>query len=114
MKKLPLALAFAAVLPASMAFAQQNMGDMKMMDMAKKPAASTRATHMATGVVKKLDAKVGVVTIAHEPIASLNWPAMTMGFLVKDRMLLDKFIVGKTVNFEFAQTDKGYLITSMK
>ncbi|MDE2000102.1 MAG: copper-binding protein [Burkholderiales bacterium] len=114
MKKLTLAFTFAAMLPASVVFAQQKMDDMKMMDMMKKPAAYAQATHMASGVVKKLDAKAGIATIAHEPVASLNWPAMTMGFMVKDKMLLDELSVGKKVNFEFAQADKGYVITGVK
>jgi len=114
MKKLTLAFTLAAILPASAVLAQQKMDDMKMMDMMKKPAAEAQATHMATGVVKKVDAKAGIATIAHEPVASLNWPAMTMGFMVKDNMLLDKLSVGKKVSFEFAQGDKGYVITSVK
>lgn len=39
---------------------------------------------------------------------------MTMGFQVKDKMLLDKLIVGKTVDFEFAKGDKAYVITNVK
>lgn len=39
---------------------------------------------------------------------------MTMGFQVKDKMLLDKLTGGKTVDFEFAQGDKAYVITNVK
>ena len=41
-------------------------------------------------------------------------PAMTMGFLVKDKMLLDKLAVGKRVDFEFVQGSKGYVVTAVK
>lgn len=105
-----------AALTATAVFAQQKMDDMKSMDMAKKPeaAASAAAVHMATGVVKKVDATAGLVTLAHGPVKSMNWPAMTMGFQVKDKMLLDKLAVGKKVDFEFVQGTKGYVVTSVK
>ena len=76
--------------------------------------AQSAAAHQATGVVKKVDAKAGTVTLAHDPVKSLKWPAMTMGFQVKDKMLLDKLAVGKKVEFEFVQHGKDYVITSVK
>lgn len=51
------------------------------------------------GVVKALDAKAGVVTIAHEPIAALKWPAMTMKFKVENAAVLDGVTVGRKVHF---------------
>lgn len=80
-----------------------------------KPEAA-RSVHMAKGKVTKVDADAGAgtVTIAHGPVKTLNWPAMTMGFQVKDKTLLDKLVVGKTVDFEFAKADGGYVITSVK
>ena len=48
-----------------------------------------------TGVVKKIDAKTGSVTIAHDPIKALNWPAMTMPFKVADKALLAKVAAGE-------------------
>nr|WP_315189832.1 copper-binding protein [uncultured Albidiferax sp.] len=113
-------LILAVTLSASAAFAQQKMDSMKTMDMAKKPAAEAsmaqapQMTHKAVGVVKKLDAKAGVVTLAHEAVNSLNWPPMTMGFRVKEKMLLDKLAVGKKVDFEFVQNAEGYVITAVK
>lgn len=109
------------VLSATAAMAQQKamdgmksmpMDGMKDMPMGKPAAGQT--VHMAKGKVIKVDAAAGVVTLAHEPVKSLNWPAMTMGFQVKDKMMLDSLMVGKTVDFEFAQADKGYVITKVR
>jgi len=88
--------------------------DMKGMDMGKKPAAGAQATHKASGVVKKVDLKAGTVTLAHDPVKSLNWPAMTMGFTVKDKAMLDKLTAGKKVEFEFVQQGKDNVITGVK
>ena len=94
-----------------------EMGDMKGMDAARPAASSAQMTHMAhtaTAVVKRVDAKAGLVTLAHEPVKSMNWPAMTMGFQVKDKLLFDKLAVGKKVDFEFVQSSKGYVVTVVK
>lgn len=107
-------LVLALALPAAAAMAQQKMDEMKGMDMAKKPAAGMPMAHKAMGTVKKVDAKAGVVTLAHEPVKTMNWPAMTMGFKVKDKMLLDRLGDGKKVEFEFIQDDKDYVITGVK
>ncbi|AAZ97285.1 conserved hypothetical protein [Thiobacillus denitrificans ATCC 25259] len=112
-KSLTKSLAAILVLSATAAMAQQKtMDDMKSMPMGKPAAGQT--VHMAKGKVTKVDAAGGVVTLAHAPVKSLNWPAMTMGFQVEDKMVLDKLTVGKTVDFEFAQTDKGYVIIKVK
>jgi Cu(I)/Ag(I) efflux system protein CusF len=72
------------------------------------------AAHAAAGVVKKVDAKAGLVTLAHEPVKSLSWPAMTMGFQVKDQALFDKLAVGKKVDFDFEPGSKGYVVTAVR
>ena len=77
-------------------------------------AAVAQSPHPATGVVKKIDAAKGTVTLAHDPIKSLNWPAMTMGFQVQDKSLLDKLQPGKKIEFEFVQRGKDYVITGVK
>lgn len=115
-------VAAAAVLLPAAVLAQQKMDDMKGMDMSgskdmnmpKKAGASSQTTHMAMGEVKSVDAKDQVVTVAHEPVKTLNWPAMTMGFVVKDKMLMDKLSVGKKVQFEFVQEGGKYVVTSVK
>ncbi len=112
-KSLINSIAAILVLSATAALAQQKMMDgMKDVPMGKPAAGQT--VHMAKGKVTKIDAATSVVTLAHEPVKSLNWPAMTMGFKVKDKMMLDKLTVGKTVDFEFAQADKGYVISNVK
>ena len=112
-KTLITSLAVVLALPASSAMAQQKMGNMKDMPM-NEPKTAMPTTHSARGTVKKVDAGAGLVVLAHDPVKSLNWPSMTMGFAVKDKALLDKLTVGKAVDFEFMQADRGYVITSVK
>lgn len=118
MKKMILASILATLMLAGSAFAQQKMDGMKGMDMKNmdmgKPSAPSVKTHKAVGVVKALDATAGTVTFAHEPVKSLNWPAMNMTFTVKDKMLFDKLADGKKVEFDFAQEGKGYVVTGVK
>ena len=93
---------FALMTPIA-AMAQPKMEAMGAMDKAGKPAAGATTAHKAMGTVKKVDAKKGVVTVAREPVKTMNWPAMNMGFKVKDKALLDRLRDGTNVEFEFMQ-----------
>jgi Cu(I)/Ag(I) efflux system periplasmic protein CusF len=101
-------------LAAAGASAQQKMDDMKGMDLGKKPSADAKQSHKAKATVKKVDAKGGMVTLAHEPVASLNWPAMTMNFRVKDKMLWNKLADGKKVEVEFVKDGDDFVVTKVK
>jgi len=96
-----------AVVPLSRA----QSGGMGGMDMQKKSQAQT---HKASGTVTKVDQANGKVTIAHGPVQSLKWPAMTMNFVVKDKALFGKLPSGKKVEFEFVQEGRDSVITSAK
>lgn len=102
------ALVIALILGAGAVLAQPKMGD------GQKTMPGAQATHKGLGVVKKLDPKAGTVTFDHEPVKSLNWPAMTMAFAVRDKTLLDKLTVAKKVEFEFVQDGRGYVVTGVK
>jgi Cu(I)/Ag(I) efflux system protein CusF len=70
--------------------------------------------HQASGVVKGMDALAGTVTLAHGPVASMNWPAMTMAFKVQDKALMDKLAEDKRVDVEFMQMGSDYVVTAVK
>ena len=72
------------------------------------------ATHKAVAVVKKVDKDHGKVTLSHEAVKSLNWPAMTMAFSVKDQSLFDKLAAGKKVDVEFVKQGSEYVVTAVK
>jgi Cu(I)/Ag(I) efflux system periplasmic protein CusF len=71
------------------------------------------AQHQATGVVTRAPAN-GRVTIKHDPVPSLNWPGMTMGFAVKDKAVADKLKQGAKVQFQFVKEGRDYVVTSVK
>ncbi len=73
-------------------------------------AAPAAASVEGVGVVKKVDAKAGTVTIDHDPIKALNWPAMTMPFKVSDKALLAKMKPGAKVRFQL----DGQTITDLR
>src|SRR2546421_3404786 len=89
----------------------QGMGGMDMKNESKKAAAKS---HKGVGVVKAVDREKGTVSVAHEPIKSMNWSSMTMTFKAKDKKLLDNLEPGKKVEFDFVQQGKDYVITSVK
>jgi membrane fusion protein, copper/silver efflux system len=79
---------------------------------ATKPGA--QAAHAGRGTVKDVDARAGWVELDHEPIPSMRWPAMIMGFTVEDKAQLAKIRKGDAVQFELrGQPDKegNYVIS---
>lgn len=94
----------------------KDKGMEKMKDMHTKHESmeSKTMTYQATGVVKTVDAANGKITLAHEAVKSLKWPAMTRGFAVNDKTLFDALAVGKKVEFEFIQQGSDYLVTAVK
>jgi Cu/Ag efflux protein CusF len=84
---------------------------MQDMRMDSNPAART---HHAAGTVKRVDNVKGSVTISHGPVTTLNWPAMTMTFGVKDRSLLDKLAPGNKVEVDFVEDGANYTIVNVK
>jgi len=84
-----------------------------MSDDKAKVAAST-TVHTASAVVKAVDAANGKVTLAHGPVKSLQWPAMTMAFAVKDKALFDKLTVDKKVDVEFTQQGTVSTVSAVK
>ncbi len=72
------------------------------------------STHRGTGTIKNIDATKGTVTLAHGPIASLKWPAMTMSFKLKDAALAKRVKAGDAVDFDLVQSGDGYVITRLQ
>jgi Cu(I)/Ag(I) efflux system periplasmic protein CusF len=116
-----------ALSASTLAFAQSGNMDMKAMgmqqgdtmDMSKMGQMGSATTpktqtHTAVGVVKATDLAKSTVTVAHGPVASLNWPAMAMTFAVKDKTLFDKLAIGNKVSIEFLQQGSDYVVTKVK
>ncbi len=62
------------------------------------------------GVVKEINAEASTVTLAHEAIPELNWPAMVMSFKVAGEA--GTVSVGQKVKFEL--TGEGTDVTIIK
>lgn len=70
--------------------------------------------HTGTGTVTAIDQPAKRITIAHDPIPSLNWPSMTMAFAI-DASLLDNVQTGDKVAFDLVEGDDGqYVIQDIR
>ncbi len=80
-----------------------------------KAEASSQQVISTAGVVKDIDMKEMKITIAHEAIPAVGWPAMTMRFTftaLDDNIRALK--VGNHVNFTFVQQDTISLLQEIK
>jgi Cu(I)/Ag(I) efflux system protein CusF len=105
---------FVAVLTifAGSAALSADMAGMNM-DKPAVPATQKPQAHRAVGVVKAVDAAKGTITLSHDPVPSIKWPAMTMAFKAsKDQITGVK--AGDRVNFEFTAKGMDATVTSIK
>lgn len=66
------------------------------------------------GVVKAIDTANGTITLQHEAIDSIQWPAMTMAFKVASPELLDGVKLGDKVQFGLHPAGMNSTVTSIK
>jgi RND family efflux transporter MFP subunit len=72
------------------------------------------AAHRADGTVDSLDEKAGTAMISHAPVATLQWPAMTMEFTLANPSLATHMKPGAAIAFEFVERKPGeWVITSV-
>lgn len=67
---------------------------------------AAEATYSTVGVIRQIATGVSI-TIAHEPVADLDWPAMTMAFQIPPQMDIGNLAVDDAVEFEFLATPQG-------
>jgi Cu(I)/Ag(I) efflux system membrane fusion protein len=74
-------------------------------------------SHKGRGRITALQPREGRVELDHEPIPSMQWPKMKMGFLVEDKAQLTRLKEGDTVDFELRgkpNPDGDYVITKIE
>jgi membrane fusion protein, copper/silver efflux system len=74
-------------------------------------AAGTAATHSGTGKIESVSGSI--VTIAHEEIKSIGWPAMQMGFAAANPALLNGIQPGDRVTFAFTANGSTMTLTKI-
>lgn len=87
--------------------ARQAMSD------AQSPAEATVRSGSTTGVIESIDQESRTITIAHEPVASLQWPAMTMIFKAPDADL-SAMQAGDRIRFDFTASGMDATITRLE
>ena len=73
-------------------------------------AADPEQVYLATGEVTAIaDDRI---TIAHGPVAEIEWPPMTMGFGASEEMI-SSVNAGDSVSFSFHEDGGDYVLTSI-
>lgn len=75
----------------------------------------SQVQYRGEGSIEAIDFTHATVTLAHGPIESLKWPAMTMDFRFLEPTLLQSFKPGQKVIFEIAEESAGeYVIVRIQ
>ncbi|ADE12095.1 copper-binding protein [Sideroxydans lithotrophicus] len=115
MKTLTLLLGMSLAIGSGIAHAATHDHDMSQQQMTMAmPAAAATSSHKGAGVIRAVNEKARKIQIAHEPIADLEWPAMTMWFGLQDPVPMG-MKVGDAVLFELEQNPFGkWVITRIE
>lgn len=96
--------AFIGILSLVMAQAVQAEETHQDMNMSHGEMKAEQQVISATGIVKDVDFQNKKITIAHEAIPSIGWPAMTMRFtFTTQNGDITALKSGNKVNFSFVQ-----------
>lgn len=95
-----------------MGASSQGMPMDKGMRMGKNMPCANQ-TARGTGVVEAIDTVKGTVTIKHQVIASIHWPAMTMTFKADPQNLLKDVRIGEKVNFTLQSAGMHSTVTAI-
>jgi len=97
--------------PAANSAAAPATAPAAMDAMSASPTEEKSAT--ARGVISAVDTEGGKITIEHEPIASLGWPGMNMGFSASPA-LIEQAKVGDRVEFDMVVTGSAGEVTAIR
>lgn len=78
------------------------------------PPPAAQGSAMSEGVVRKIDAANGKLTLRHGPLVNLDMPPMTMVFRVRSPGLLNGIKVGDTVKFHAESIDGVLTVTVLQ
>jgi Cu(I)/Ag(I) efflux system protein CusF len=78
------------------------------------PVAVLAQGALVDGEIRKVDKDAKKVTIKHGPMPSLDMPAMTMVFQVKDPAMLGQVKPGDKVKFEAQKLGGAYTVTRIE
>jgi Cu(I)/Ag(I) efflux system membrane fusion protein len=73
--------------------------------------AGRAVAHSTQGTITAIDEKT--ITLDHEAVPALNWPPMTMGFVLPEGGLPKDLKVGDRATFAFTAVEGGYRIVSI-
>jgi Cu(I)/Ag(I) efflux system periplasmic protein CusF len=103
-----LATSLAIMLSAQLAVAQTPPAPAAAGESAKT------TSEMADGEVRKVDKETKKITLRHGVIKSLDMPAMTMVFGVKDAAMLDYLKAGDKIKFKAEQAGSAITVTEIQ
>lgn len=75
---------------------------------------SAQASSMTDGEIRKVDKDAKKITVRHGPLQTLDMPAMTMVFQVKDPAMLDQVKAGDKVKFQAEKIGGAFTITKIE
>lgn len=78
----------------------------------KEQSAMTKV--QGIGIITAIDINTATVTVDHQAIEAIHWPAMIMAFKVADPAMLNGLMVGQKIEFGLKAKDNDQVISTIK
>ena len=102
-------------------FLIDSEASLRASDMRMTPAGDTTADPpptasgaVGTGRVLAIESASGKISLSHDPIPALGWPAMQMDFTLAEGVPTHGLANGDRVRFELEKREDGYVITAIR
>ena len=94
--------------------ASLKASDMRMTPVEDTTESPPPAQAGGTGRVLAIDSASGIISLGHDPIEALGWPAMQMDFPLAEGVTTQGLASGDRVRFELEKRGDGYVITAIR
>lgn len=102
-----------ALAPLALAGETHHMHNQQLADNSAGQAQQPARKASATGTVRAIDRENATITIAHDPVPQLRWPAMVMPFNASGEQM-QQVAVGDKVSFEFTSSAAAAALVSIE
>lgn len=115
MQKTLMSSLFLVFLGSSSAFAaEQHKHSMGNDGMQQMDHTQMKVMPLSDGIVKKVDAQNGKVTLTHGEIANVQMPAMTMSYRIKQVQWLESIHAGDKVRFAMDKLNDEFVVVHIE
>ncbi|MDR1242548.1 MAG: copper-binding protein [Deltaproteobacteria bacterium] len=107
-----LIFALVSILGGTAALSMEHSGHGRAAAVPEQSAPGSGQVFSAAGIIEKISGNA--LTISHGAVPALNWPSMTMVFVLESEDLLEGVKEGDKISFDFRAQGNSFIIVNLE